>query len=90
MKVVINKCFGGFSVSRKVYEEMGVPWDGYGYDFNNERTNEALIKVVEGLGKDANGSCAKLKIIEVPDGVEFEIDDYDGMESVHEVHRSWE
>ena len=31
MKVVINKCFGGFSVSEKVYDYLGVEWDNYGF-----------------------------------------------------------
>ena len=26
---------------------------------------------------------------EIPDDVEWEIDDYDGIETIHEVHRSW-
>ncbi len=33
---------------------------------------------------------SKLQIVSIPDGVSFYIDDYDGMESIHEDHRSWE
>ena len=29
------------------------------------------------------------KIIEIPDDIEWEIDNYDGIESIHEKHRSW-
>lgn len=54
------------------------------------RTDPILIRVIEELGEEANGFCAELKIIEIPDGVEFEIDEYDGMESIHEKHRSWD
>ena len=53
------------------------------------RTNADLVWVVEELGRAANGRFAKLKIVEVPDGIEWEIDEYDGVESVHEKHRTW-
>lgn len=48
-----------------------------------------LVAVVEELGKEANGMCAKLKVVEIPDGMDYVIDEYDGYESVHEQHRSW-
>jgi len=28
-------------------------------------------------------------VVDIPDDIEYEIDDYDGIESVHEAHRSW-
>lgn len=55
----------------------------------DDRADPKLVQVVEELGKKAAGECAELKIIEIPDGVEWEISEYDGMESVHEKHRSW-
>ena len=55
----------------------------------NDRTNPLLIKVVEELGEKANGNYAALKIIEIPDDIEYEIEDYDGSEHVAEVHRTW-
>jgi len=48
-----------------------------------------LIEVVKKLGKRANGRFANLKVIEIPANVKWEIDDYDGMESIEEKHRSW-
>ena len=53
------------------------------------RTDENLIKVVEELGSEANSKFSDLKIVEIPDDVEWEIDDYDGIETIHEIHRSW-
>lgn len=54
-----------------------------------ERNDPLLVQVVEELGEEANADLAKLVIVEIPDGTEFEIDNYDGMESVHEKHRRW-
>lgn len=31
MKVVINKCFGGFSISEEAFKCLNLKWDGYGY-----------------------------------------------------------
>jgi len=39
----------------------------------NDRTDPDLIKVVEELGKEADGRCASLEIVEIPDGIEWEI-----------------
>ena len=53
------------------------------------RTNPTLIKVVEELGEKANGWAAKLKVVDLPEGIEYEIGDYDGIETVRELHLSW-
>jgi hypothetical protein len=54
-----------------------------------DRADPLLVRVVEELGEEANGLFAKLKIVEIPDGVDYQIDDDDGFESIHEKHRSW-
>lgn len=56
---------------------------------NEERTDPDIIKVVRELGEAASGRCSRLEIVEIPDGVNWEVDEYDGMETIHEVHRSW-
>lgn len=113
MEIVINKCFGGFGLSNKAFEELiklgwTVSKDGDWEDKTSDiiydskehfgnyycrrqdiRTNLDVIKVVKELKDEASGDCARLRIIEIPDDIEWEIDDYDGQESVHEVHRSW-
>ncbi|KAE8558963.1 hypothetical protein [Paenibacillus polymyxa] len=53
------------------------------------RTNKDVIAVVKALGDKANGPCAELKIVEVPDDIEWIITDYDGLETVAEEHRVW-
>ena len=54
------------------------------------RDDPILIQVVEELGETANGRCASLKIIEIPDDVEWTIGEYDGQEWIAEKHRTWE
>lgn len=91
MKIVINSCFGGFSLSKKAYEFLGLEWDDYGYAHIYNRTDPDLIRCIETLGSErASGLCAELHVIEIPDDIEYEIHNYDGIESVHEKHRSWE
>ena len=55
----------------------------------DDRTNPLLVQVVEELGDAASGQCADLKVVEVPDGVKWVLDEYDGVETIHEEHRSW-
>ena len=53
------------------------------------RDDPTLIQVVEQLGAAANGSHAELRIVEIPDGVNWYIEEYDGNEHVAERHRTW-
>lgn len=59
------------------------------YNTRKERTHPDVVAIVEELGERASGDCAKLAIVEIPDGVEWEIDEYDGMEHIAEAHRTW-
>lgn len=54
-----------------------------------QRANPLVVQTVEELGNAASDRFAKLKVVEIPDGIEWEIDEYDGIESIHEKHRSW-
>jgi hypothetical protein len=45
--------------------------------------------VVEELGDEAGDSYAELTVVEIPDDVEWTIQEYDGTEWVAEVHRTW-
>ena len=101
MKIALNKCYGGFGLSRAVYAELGLEWDGYGYLSNEKlgiesddhiayRQDPRLIAAIEKLGEDkASGAMAEIRVVDIPDDIEWEIDDYDGVETVHEQHRSW-
>lgn len=60
------------------------------YTFEDEnRMHPDLIALIETLGDKANGLFSELKIVEIPDGIEFSIEEYDGREEIHEKHRSW-
>lgn len=54
-----------------------------------ERNDPNLIKVVVELGDEVNGKCSKLEIIDIPDGVDYVIEEYDGNEHIAEKHRTW-
>ena len=112
MKVVVNKCYGGFSVSRAAilwmrergseaakknvlegekYPEGSVREHGM-LDSNYiecERHDPMLVECVETLGRESYGQLSALVVIKIPDDIEYEIDDYDGIETIHEKHRSW-
>ena len=101
MKIVINKCYGGFEVSKEVYAELKLKWDNYGYLSNEDfeiksdnyyefRKDKRLISAIEKVGlKKSSGSLAELKIVEIPDDIKWKISEYDGIETIHEEHRSW-
>lgn len=111
MKVVINRCFGGFSISLDAGRFMAArgnavakaevdeydakhaeTWFGYGYIGNNngyKRDDADLVAAVETLGEAANGDCASLKVVEIPDGTDWEISEYDGNEHVAQKHATW-
>lgn len=139
MKIVINKCYGGFSISDKAirrYAELkGITLypekEKHGFiawwivppeqrvssptpeEWQNasqeeriahnkaysaqslspreiERNDLTLVQVIEELGTEANGSHAALSVIEIPDDVKWEIEEYDGIEWVAEQHRTWQ
>jgi len=72
------------------YKEYNKKYDKISLDSRPaDRTDKNLIKVVEELGEEASGKFAKLKVIKIPDGIKWVIDEYDGRESVEEEHRSW-
>lgn len=80
--------WGGKCIKGDLYED-GRPVDcDYGYIHSIARTDPVLVEGVETLGAAAaSGPKASLKIVEIPDGIEYEIDDYDGRESIHERHQ---
>ncbi|MCU0289421.1 MAG: hypothetical protein MUF15_23865 [Acidobacteria bacterium] len=90
MKIVINSCFGGFGLSslaiKKYCELIGKNKVDI-YDIPRDDKN--LIKIVEELGAKASGKSSNLRIVNIPDDVEWEIEEHDGIEWVSEKHRTW-
>lgn len=59
------------------------------YERDIARDDPALIQAIEELGEEANGAHAELRIVQIPDDVQYTIEDYDGLEHIAEVHRTW-
>ena len=92
MKVVINSCFGGFGLSDAALDEYknreGITDpDFYYYDI--PRDCPVLVAMVEEQGTAINGTFSDLKIVEIPDGINWYIEEYDGREHIAERHRTW-
>lgn len=78
MKVIINSCYGGFSVKQDIANSLGFdsPYD------HSLRFNSDLIAMIEN-GINCNGNCAKLEVVEIPPtATDYEILEYDGMEDI--------
>lgn len=68
----------------KIYEEMWIN------EWEIPRDDHDLIKIVEAMGcTQASGKSAELKIVEIPDDVDWVIEEYDGLEWIAEKHRTW-
>lgn len=90
VKLVVNKCYGSFSLSREQALAYGFSEadlvesiDGklkYHDLADIDRTDARLIEVVEmGL---PSAWASNLQIVEIPDGAHYKIHEYDGNEYV--------
>ena len=136
MKVILNKCYGGFGFSHEaimlfakekgitlfpyasnhpnkysrlsdeeadnaflIYyftEDFGdcpknsdIDWSKHFYFNDDYRADPVAVSIVERLGERANGRFAKLVVVDIPDGMKYTIDDYDGVETLHEAVPVW-
>ena len=86
-KVVYNTCYGGFSISEEALKLLNQKSNNR-YKKTDiyliQRDDPLLISVVEELGEKANGKCANLKIVDIPEEYIncYEIDEYDGLEKI--------
>ena len=81
MKIVLNRCYGGFSVSDAVVEKLGLE-----SRYDADRTDARLIALVEADSKAASGEYASLHVVEIPEeATDYIINEYDGCETLYIV-----
>jgi hypothetical protein len=97
VKIVINTCHGGFNMSEKAQklfcQYSMIEWKDWQEDwsyYDIARNDQYLVRVVEELGDEVNNRFSELKVVDIPDDVEWQIDEYDGKEWVAEKHRTWD
>ena len=92
MKILINGCFGGFCLSDAALDEYksrkDITDESFWY-YDIPRDCPVLIAMFEEQGTAMNGKFSDLKIVEIPDDVNWYIVEYDGLEHVAERHRTW-
>lgn len=95
-KIVINACYGGFGLSGTAanlycaYAGIAEADRDMFHTRDIRRNDPILIRVLEQLGvMECSGRHASLRVVEIPDDVEWTIEEYDGKEWVAEVHRTW-
>lgn len=81
MVFVLNKCYGGFSLSPFAVERLGVS-SPYA-DLNSLQIDALAALIIEYGSEKCSGSHAKLEVIEVPDTItDWMIQEYDGIEEL--------
>jgi len=104
MKFLLNKAFGGVGFYDKKFVDWCKKYardlivqcgEGDYFDYSLDefavRTDPRLIEFVES-GQNKGTAMEDLVVVEVPDDVSLEkyyIHNYDGIETLHENHRSW-
>lgn len=89
-KIVINECYGGFGLSKKALDKLAfIKNKSNIWEHDIDRDDPDLVEVVDMLGHESWSQCSKLKIVEIPESVEWQIEDYDGLEWIAEKHRTW-
>jgi hypothetical protein len=96
MQVVINTSYSNFAISpdaisliQKKIKNPKAKSQINAYAFDNDRSNPLLVETVQKLGAKANGLYTTLKIVEIPDDVEWRVDAINGKEVIREKHRIW-
>ncbi len=90
-KIAINYTYGGFHLSSKAIlrlSEMGLK-NVHPLGIGINRDDPILIQVIEELGDESSKIPGEIKIIQIPDHIDWAIKDYDGLEYIVEKHKSW-
>lgn len=76
--------------SANYYKAGHIDEDDYYLSYYDiKRDDPILVQVVEEMGEEANGHYSSLKVVEIPDDVEWILQEYDGAEHIAEAHRRW-
>ena len=75
--------------SISIFYKDSVAKENYFDDREIPRNDPTLVEVVEKLGEAAYGFAANLKTVEIPEDVDWCIEENDGLEWVAEKHRTW-
>lgn len=59
------------------------------YERDIPRDDPILVQVVREFKKKASGRFGALKIVKIPADAKWTLEEYDGMEHIAEVHRTW-
>lgn len=57
--------------------------------WKDHREDPTLIEVIEELGEKASSPLSDLRIVKIPSNLDYVIDEYDGIETLHEKVREW-
>ena len=81
MKIVLNKCCGGFALSEEAMKELGlqIPY--------TSNTDERLIKLIEEKGSEyVSYTFSKLEVFDLPEETtDYRVDECNGYETVYYV-----
>jgi hypothetical protein len=80
MKIVINRCFGGFNLPDPISTGVTLP-QSFEY-YNKNRHDPNLVELVENMDPHDNHWASQLRVVVWPDNLPYKIVDYDGDESV--------
>jgi hypothetical protein len=97
-KIVVNRTYGGFGLSDEAVQEYckrkGIDDINDFHYYDVQREDPVLVSMMEEFGPKFVGGADRtsraLKVVEVPDGVLWNVCEYDGLEWVAEKHRVWE
>ena len=99
VKIVINTTWGGFGLSNigdiAYLERSGLiihgvtSWPSDYSDWDISRNDPVLVQLIEEDAELYGDRGSRLRVIEIPDDVDWEISDYDGREHIAEKHRTW-
>lgn len=78
-------------IPQEVKSIVNSRWDQIQIDCDHiPRNDPDLIRAIELVGSEnSTGFCSDIKIVEIPDDVDWVIQEYDGLEWVAERHRTW-